>query len=128
MTCLECGKCCTYVAVGINEPKSVRYATDVLWYLYHQQVSVYLDHDGDWFVVFETRCKNLEPDLKCAVYEKRPQICRGFDEKTCEVNAPDARVREFRTPGDFLEYVRGWRPKLYKRLERDFVPVPVPAP
>ena len=29
--CTECGKCCTYVGVGINAPTSPRYASDVLW-------------------------------------------------------------------------------------------------
>ena len=31
-------KCCTYVAVGINAPTRPRYATDILWYLYHEKV------------------------------------------------------------------------------------------
>jgi Fe-S oxidoreductase len=36
--CTECGRCCTYVGVGINPPTSARHATDVLWYLYHEGV------------------------------------------------------------------------------------------
>ena len=27
VACLECGRCCTYVAVGVNAPKTVRYAS-----------------------------------------------------------------------------------------------------
>jgi len=50
--CLECGHCCTYVAVGINAPTRLRYATDLLWYLYHERVSVHLDLDGEWSVIF----------------------------------------------------------------------------
>ena len=53
--CLDCAKCCTYVAVGINAPTKPRYATDILWYLYHDKVKVYLDGDGEWCVMFETR-------------------------------------------------------------------------
>ena len=49
--CTECGKCCTYVSVGINPPRTLRFASDVLWYLYHDGVSVYCDGDGDWSVV-----------------------------------------------------------------------------
>ncbi len=128
LACLECGRCCNYVAVGINEPKSVRYATDVLWYLYHERVSVYLDHEGDWFVVFETRCRNLEADLKCAIYPQRPEICRGFDDRSCEVNAPDARARSFNTTAEFLEFVQGWRPRLYRQLQRDYVARPAVTP
>jgi hypothetical protein len=122
VACLECGRCCTYVAVGVNAPKSVRYATDVLWYLYHEKVSVHLDVDGDWAVVFETRCRNLEPDLRCKVYEHRPQICREFDDTGCEVNAPDQRDRVFTTPAEFLEFLKEWRPRVYRELARRFVP------
>ena len=64
--CTACGKCCTYVAVGVNAPNSLRRATDMLWYLYHQNVTLYRDGDGEWSVVFETRCRNLQPDLLCS--------------------------------------------------------------
>ena len=65
-----------------------RFATDVLWYLYHENVSVQRDPDGEWTVYFESRCKNLQDDLLCGVYEQRPVVCRDFDNRTCEVNAP----------------------------------------
>ena len=61
--CTECGKCCTYVSVEINAPNSVGSANDMLWYLYHENVSLYRDGGGEWSVVFETRCRNLKPDL-----------------------------------------------------------------
>ena len=64
--CTDCGRCCTYVGVGINAPTSPRYATDVLWYLYHQGVYVYVDGEREWSVHFEARCKNLGADLRCA--------------------------------------------------------------
>src|SRR5262249_53779490 len=57
--CTECGKCCTYVAVGINAPTTPRLATDILWYLYHDRVYVYRDGAGEWSVHFETRCRQL---------------------------------------------------------------------
>jgi len=119
--CTECGKCCTYVAVGVNAPHSVRRATDMLWYLYHQNVTVYRDGDGEWSVVFETRCRNLQPDLLCAVYEHRPEICRGFDNRTCEVNDPDGGLA-IQTPEQLLDYLRERRPRLFEKIEARFVP------
>ena len=118
--CVECGRCCTYVAVGINAPRTLRFATDVLWYLYHENVSVHLDADGDWAVVFDSRCRNLQDDLHCAVYEQRPHICRGFDETGCEVNDPDHRDKVFRAPAEFLEYMREAHPRLHARLLKQF--------
>lgn len=124
--CTECGRCCTYVSVGINEPRTVRFASDVLWYLYHEQVSVHRDGDGDWSVVFATRCRHLQGDLLCRVYAERPVICRDFDNTTCEVNSPDGG-RTFARPEEFLGWLSDTRPRLYRRLARRFVPAELRA-
>jgi Fe-S-cluster containining protein len=120
--CTDCGRCCTYVGVGINAPTTPRYATDVLWYLYHEKVYVYVDGDGEWSVHFEARCRNLGPDLRCGVYLDRPHICRSFDNRTCEVNDPMHDSLTFRDPGQFLEWLRGAKPRLYAKIEKGFVP------
>jgi Fe-S-cluster containining protein len=120
--CTECARCCRYVGVGINAPTTPRLATDVLWYLYHEQVSVYRDEQGEWSVMFETRCRNLGDDRLCGVYDQRPHICRGFDNTTCDVNAPGARALTFSEPAEFLEWLRAKRPRVYARLEGRFTP------
>jgi Fe-S-cluster containining protein len=125
--CLECGKCCTYVAVGINAPTRPRYATDILWYLYHDKVTVYLDGDGEWCVMFESRCKNLGEGLLCAVYPERPHICRSFDNRGCEVNAPDKEAITFREPAQFLSWLKEKRPRVYGLIQKRFVPPTVKA-
>jgi Fe-S-cluster containining protein len=119
--CLECGKCCTYVAVGINAPTTPRTATDILWYLYHQGVSVYRDHDGEWAVMFDARCRHLQDDLLCAVYADRPHICRAFDNTGCEVNAPGG-MTVYRQPAEFLEYLKEKRPKVYDAVAKKYLP------
>jgi Fe-S-cluster containining protein len=113
--CTQCARCCTYVAVGVDPPRSVRAATDILWYLYHDQVSVYRDGDGDWSVVFETRCRHLQDDLRCGVYERRPHICREFDNTTCEVNTPGGS-ETFREPAEFVAWLARHRPAVHRRL------------
>lgn len=120
--CTECALCCSYVAVGINAPTTPRLATDVLWYLYHERVSVYVDEDREWSVVFETRCRNLAPDRRCGVYAERPHICRGFDNRGCEVNAPPRGDLTFREPAEFLRWLAERHPRLLARIERRFVP------
>jgi len=120
--CTECGRCCTYVGVGINAPANPRYATDVLWYLYHENVSVYLDEDGEWSVHFETRCRNLRDDLLCRIYESRPHICRAFDSATCEVNSRGGGALAFRTPEEFLAWLKARKPRVYRAIERTHVP------
>ena len=125
--CTECGKCCTYVSVGINPPTSVRNATDILWYLYHENVSVYRDGDGEWSVVFETRCRNLKPDLLCAIYPERPIICREFDNTTCDVNDPEGGL-SVESPEQFLEYLKARRPAVFRKVARDYLPEAIRSP
>ena len=110
------------MGVGINPPTSPRYATDVLWYLYHEGVYVYVDGEGEWSVHFEARCRNLGPDLRCGVYVDRPHICRTFDNRTCEVNDPVHDSLTFREPAEFLEWLREAKPRLYAKIEKGFVP------
>lgn len=120
--CTACGRCCTYVGIAINPPSRPRWATDVLWYLYHEKVSVYRDGAGEWSVHFETRCRNLGPDLRCGVYRERPHICRCFDYRSCEVNQPAEGTLEFREPRAFLDWLRAERPRVYARIEAGQVP------
>lgn len=119
--CTQCARCCTYVAVGINAPTRPRFATDILWYLYHEGVSVHRDTDGEWSVVFETRCQHLGDDLMCDIYAARPHLCRAFDNTTCEVNAPSGG-RSFGAAEEFLDYLKAERPRLHRRIARRFVP------
>jgi Fe-S-cluster containining protein len=120
--CTECARCCTYVGVGINAPTSARLATDVLWYLYHENVTVYADADGEWSVMFETRCRNLGDDRLCRVYQSRPHICRGFDNRSCDVNDPSDEALTFSDPREFLAWLEAKKPRLYARVAKEFVP------
>ncbi len=121
VTCTECGRCCTYVSVGINAPRTLRFASDILWFLYHEKVSVYQDGDGDWSVVFDTVCRNLGPERMCRVYADRPLICRDFDDTTCEINAPSGGIG-FEDAETFLRWLRGARRRLFDRLMERAVP------
>jgi uncharacterized protein len=120
--CIECAKCCTYVGVEINTPTTARYATDVLWYLYHENTYVYVDGDGEWSVHFEARCRNLGDDLLCGIYADRPHVCRSFDNTTCEVNSDQGEAHTFRDPRDFLEWLKARKPRVYRSIAKKYVP------
>jgi Fe-S-cluster containining protein len=87
---------------------------------------VHRDADGEWSVVFETRCRQLGEDLLCGVYEQRPHICRAFDNQTCEVNSDGGRT--FAAPQEFLAYLKAERPRVYQAVERRFLPQPTGEP
>ena len=122
LECTECAKCCTYVGVGIDEPTKASDASDILWYLYHPNVYIYVDGNDEWSVHFESRCRNLRDDLLCAIYEDRPSLCRDFDNKTCEVNDHEHEALVFRDPVSFLEWLRDNRPKMFKKVEKKYLP------
>lgn len=121
--CLTCALCCTYIAVAIDAPDSVRAATEILWHLYHDHVSVYRDSDDEWMVQFETRCRHLLSDNRCGIYETRPPICRGYSEVTCEVNADDEGM-SFYAPDAFLAYLQTRSRRIYGLVQKRYLPGP----
>lgn len=124
-TCTSCGLCCSYVAIEVDGPATVKQATQLLWYVYHEGVSLYVN-DDDWMVQFDTTCIHLQPDYRCGVYETRPHICREFSEQDCEVNTGDDG-RTFYTATEFLEHLAQTRPRIYSVVKKSFSP-PVEAP
>lgn len=82
--CEHCpAACCRHVALPIDKPVNRRDYDDIRWYLMHQQISVFVE-DGDWFVQFQTRCKNLEENNLCGIYETRPEICSEYKGQDCD--------------------------------------------
>ena len=118
--CLSCGLCCGYVAVEIESPNTVSGATEILWYLYHHNVSIYAD-EGEWMVQFETRCQHLQDDKRCAIYETRPPICRAYDETACEVNASEIGTSFYNT-GEFLTWLAQHHKRVYSIIKKRYMP------
>ena len=82
--CEHCtAACCRYLALPIDKPRRARDYDDIRWYLMHQGVSVFVE-DGDWYIQFQTRCKNLREDNLCGVYDTRPEICREYEPGSCD--------------------------------------------
>lgn len=85
--CDDCGgKCCSYIAIQIDKPSSKQDYDYIRWYLAHEKVNVFIDHDRNWFVEFRTPCGFQNDQKKCEIYSKRPNICRGHGngEGECE--------------------------------------------
>lgn len=115
VACGLCGLCCTYVTADIEPPTSVPRASRIVWYLYHAGVSIYWDRAATWLVQFETRCRFFADDRSCEIYARRPNVCRDFDERECEVNAPEEGL-QFHEPAQFLDWLARRRPRLHARL------------
>ncbi len=106
-------KCCTYVTQHLDTPRSMADFDVLLWQVSHRGVRLYKDTDG-WFLLFESPCTHLQPDGGCAIYERRPQICRDHSNDYCEFDAPSEESFELYFPDydALLAYCRtrfkGW--------------------
>ena len=117
--CHQCAKCCTYVAIQIDRPRSNVEYDYVVWYLLHPDITVFVDWEGDWYVKFETRCRQLTATGLCAIYETRPAICRDFDWRECEQTVKDEPPDQFlfETADQFTDWLRTRRPRSWRRFQ-----------
>jgi Fe-S-cluster containining protein len=120
--CHECNKCCSYVAIEHDEPSTMKDYDHMVWYLYHKDISIFVDWESAWYIKFESRCDNLTPQGLCSVYDHRPAICKDFDWRECEnhLTPEDGPADKwvFKTADEFLAWFQEKRPKTYKRYLR----------
>ena len=122
--CFACALCCTYVATQIDTPTTMTDYDHISWYLYHENILVYVDWDDDWYIQFATRCENLSPNGLCEIYDHRPAICKDFDWRDCEkqvdedLEPPEKFI--FRNAPEFFDWLAKQRPRTYDRY-REFL-------
>jgi Fe-S-cluster containining protein len=106
-TCKECnGKCCRYIVIEIATPKSKEDLEELKWYIAHENVEVFVDKEGGWNVEFITPCKYLGKDNRCKIYKKRPDICREYSNKECEMNFNYVDKFRFKDIEEINKYIK----------------------
>ncbi len=108
--CQACNaQCCRYIALEWDRPRTKREYDYVRWFLLHENVCVFIDPDGKWFVEFLAPCRAIAPDGRCAIYGQRPQICRDHgegDEHECETLGTGSPYRaRFTSAEEFERYL-----------------------
>lgn len=106
--CSKCdGHCCKYVTVELDPPKEDIDFEELKWFLCHENVTVYIDHEDGWYVEFQTPCKFQDPKTNlCKIYEKRTRVCAEHGTEDCE-DADDCEEfykRLFTKPEDIEAY------------------------
>ena len=109
-TCTACeAACCRYVATQIDEPDTKNDYDNIRWYLLHRDVSVFVDHDDDWYIEFTTPCEALDDQHLCTIYGQRPRLCRTHgsnNENDCEhLGAVSPYKLLFKTATEFENYL-----------------------
>jgi len=113
--CEGCDHCCRYVALPIRRPRTRRDFEEIRWYVLHENVSVYIDWEGDWGIQFHTSCRWLE-DGRCTHYALRPHICSDYDPADCERYVPEpAEKVMIRNERDLERYLAGRAERIRKR-------------
>ena len=82
--CDQCSAlCCRYFVLEIDKPETRRQYDDVRWYLVHENTFAFIERKK-WYLGIYSRCKHLQADNRCGIYEKRPQICREYTTDNCD--------------------------------------------
>ena len=115
--CEGCVKCCTYITVEIDPPRTAWEYDQWIWALHHRGIQLYVEMPEAWFVHFETVCEKLDASGRCSIYGRHPVLCREYDPRNCERRVPLAEVRAWFNHGEDLEnWLRQHRPAHYRRL------------
>ena len=110
MGCVLCehctGECCRYIALPIDEPETRRDFEDIRWYLMHEGVTVFVE-EGYWYIQIRTKCRHLQADFRCGVYETRPTICREYKAEDCDYVGGDYRYEHlFSSPEQIADFAK----------------------
>jgi Fe-S-cluster containining protein len=117
--CHECGHCCRYLATEIDKPTTFSDYENLHWYLVHRDISVYVDHEGDWFIEFRAVCEHLTPEATCGIYEERPHICEDFSWDECEITTQESAYKyKFDRFPELLTWMEEKRPKAYAKYTK----------
>lgn len=115
--CDDCGLCCTYLNITVDRPTSEEDVKTLMWYQYHKKAELYFDKDGDYSLVFNKRCEQLDENNLCAIYERRPSICRQFSAKNCHGKEFGNTVKaHFDTEETLIRFFKKKRPGLFKKM------------
>lgn len=106
-TCEKCnGKCCKYVAIEIDTPETKEDFENIRWYVAHKNIQVYVDEDDKWHIEFSTPCEFLGEDNICQIYDKRPEICREYNQDECLFHNEYEEKHTFRNLEEIDKYIK----------------------
>lgn len=101
--CSVCsGLCCRYFALPIDNPEAARDYDNIRWYLLHENVTIFVEK-SQWYIGIANRCKQLQTDNRCGVYETRPKVCRGYSTDNCDYHGGEYEFEMLFTSAEQLE-------------------------
>jgi Fe-S-cluster containining protein len=91
----------------IDKPEDKDDYNYLFWYLHHKNIGIYIGWDNKWYLEFLTKCKKLNYQGNCKIYENRPKICQDYNQKDCtKYNSEPAEKIYFKTVEDLENYLQ----------------------
>ncbi len=106
--CTRCipAKCCQYFSLEIDRPRNKRDYNDFLWFLTHENVSIYL-WNRDWYLMIHNKCRFLDSKTNlCEIYDERPKICREHTVDDCEFDSDYEFDEHFKSYEDLKRWLK----------------------
>jgi hypothetical protein len=101
--CRDCtAECCKHIGIPIDPPETWEDYQRIKAYICHENVSCYLDVEGDWVVEFVSKCGQLNGN-RCMAWGTKdyPSICGDYEMATCVMNEEGEWWEIlFKTPAD----------------------------
>src|SRR5438034_1695221 len=115
--CSGCVKCCTYITVEIDAPRSAWEYDQWIWALHHSSIQLYVERPERWFLHVDTVCRQLNAEGRCSIYGRHPVLCRNYDPRSCERRLPRGGIRAwFHDAYELEAWIREKRPRHWERL------------
>lgn len=108
----KCGaRCCRYITVILPPPKRKADFDEWSWFLAHENIAIYFT--GQWHMEVRNKCRYLDDQNRCTIYERRPDVCREYEVESCEFSGDTEHKLHFETKEEFDKW---WEAK--RRRER----------
>ncbi len=115
--CSGCVKCCTYITVEVDAPRSPWEYDQWIWALHHRNISLFVEKPERWFLSVDAVCEQLNDQGRCSIYGRHPVLCREYDPRSCERRLPLSDIAAwFSNAAELEAWLEAKRPAHWARL------------
>lgn len=117
--CEQCkpAKCCMYLTIQVEKPRTLYDFEGMLWRIAHQDIE-YFVQEKKWYMMVHNPCRFHDGNSRCRIYESRPKVCRNHSTEKCEFDTPCDFELHIRSYEEMLRYASKKFKSLQGRLKQ----------